>query len=161
MIEHAFILETEKQLSLQSLPEGALIAVGALANGALAGRGRSADDVEDDGDDGAAWSNRQSPARAGHRIPAPERESEDGDGSDGDEESDAADDAAASLGERLDFNRHKEAFEREFIVKALKTFKGRINQTALHANIPKKTLLRKIEKYGINARDYIEPKSPT
>ena len=54
----------------------------------------------------------------------------------------------------LDFNKHKEAFEREFIVKALKMFKGRINQTALHANIPKKTLLRKIEKYGINARDY-------
>jgi DNA-binding NtrC family response regulator len=56
----------------------------------------------------------------------------------------------------LDFNRHKEAFEKEFIIKALKMFKGRINQTALHANIPKKTLLRKIEKYGINARDYIE-----
>lgn len=59
-------------------------------------------------------------------------------------------------GEALDFNKHKEAFEREFIVKALKTFKGRINQTALHANIPKKTLLRKIEKYGINARDFAE-----
>lgn len=59
-------------------------------------------------------------------------------------------------GDQLDFNRHKEAFEREFIIKALKTFKGRINQTALHANIPKKTLLRKIEKYGINARDYAE-----
>ena len=49
-----------------------------------------------------------------------------------------------------------EAFEREFIIKALKMFKGRINQTALHANIPKKTLLRKIEKYGINARDYVD-----
>jgi two-component system response regulator HydG len=59
-------------------------------------------------------------------------------------------------GEKLDFNRHKEAFEKEFIIKALRMFKGRINQTALHANIPKKTLLRKIEKYGINARDYIE-----
>ncbi|MCB0412296.1 MAG: sigma-54-dependent Fis family transcriptional regulator, partial [Bdellovibrionales bacterium] len=59
-------------------------------------------------------------------------------------------------GEALDFNKHKEAFEKEFIIKALKTFKGRINQTALHANIPKKTLLRKIEKYGINAKDYIE-----
>jgi DNA-binding NtrC family response regulator len=54
----------------------------------------------------------------------------------------------------LDFNKHKEMFEKEFIIKALKMFKGRINQTALHANIPKKTLLRKIEKYGINARDY-------
>lgn len=57
-------------------------------------------------------------------------------------------------GEQLDFNRHKEAFEKEFIVKALKMFKGRINQTALHANIPKKTLLRKIEKYGIVPKDY-------
>ena len=61
-------------------------------------------------------------------------------------------------GDSLDFNKHKEAFEREFIIKALKTFKGRINQTALHANIPKKTLLRKIEKYGIIARDYFEQK---
>ena len=59
-------------------------------------------------------------------------------------------------GENLDFNKHKEAFEREFIVKALKMFKGRINQTALHANIPKKTLLRKIEKYGIIAKDYAD-----
>jgi DNA-binding NtrC family response regulator len=58
----------------------------------------------------------------------------------------------------LDFNRQKELFEKEFIVKALKAFKGRINQTALHANIPKKTLLRKIEKYGIVAKDYADSK---
>ncbi|MCC6278356.1 MAG: sigma-54-dependent Fis family transcriptional regulator [Oligoflexia bacterium] len=58
----------------------------------------------------------------------------------------------------LDFNRQKELFEKEFIIKALKMFKGRINQTALHANIPKKTLLRKIEKYGIIAKDYSESK---
>ena len=57
-------------------------------------------------------------------------------------------------GDHLDFNKHKEMFEKEFIIKALKNFKGRINQTALHANIPKKTLLRKIEKYGIVAKDY-------
>lgn len=54
----------------------------------------------------------------------------------------------------LDFNLQKELFEKEFIIKALKLFKGRINQTALHANIPKKTLLRKLEKYGINAKDF-------
>jgi DNA-binding NtrC family response regulator len=77
------------------------------------------------------------------------------------DEQDAEDDGGPSVsisGDTLDFNKHKEAFEREFIVKALKTFKGRINQTALHANIPKKTLLRKIEKYGIVARDYADPK---
>jgi DNA-binding NtrC family response regulator len=54
----------------------------------------------------------------------------------------------------LDFNRQKENFERDFIIMALKKFRGRINQTALHANIPKKTLLRKIEKYGINPKEY-------
>ncbi len=56
---------------------------------------------------------------------------------------------------RLDFQANKEEFERQFLMSALKAFKGRINQTALHANIPKKTLLRKLEKYGINAKDFI------
>jgi DNA-binding NtrC family response regulator len=55
---------------------------------------------------------------------------------------------------RLDFQANKEEFERQFLISALRAFNGRINQTALHANIPKKTLLRKLEKYGINARDY-------
>jgi len=54
----------------------------------------------------------------------------------------------------LDFQANKEAFERQFLVSALKAFKGRINQTALHANIPKKTLLRKLQKYGISAKEY-------
>ena len=62
----------------------------------------------------------------------------------------------AKLGDggKLDFAIAKDLFEREFIVQALKSNKGRINQTALNANIPKKTLLRKIEKYEINPKDY-------
>jgi DNA-binding NtrC family response regulator len=55
---------------------------------------------------------------------------------------------------KLDYHANKEEFEKQFLIAALKTFKGKINQTALHANIPKKTLLRKLEKHGINARDY-------
>ncbi|HAR43373.1 MAG TPA: sigma-54-dependent Fis family transcriptional regulator [Bdellovibrionales bacterium] len=55
---------------------------------------------------------------------------------------------------RLDFQANKEEFERQFLISALTAFKGRINQTALHANIPKKTLLRKLQKYGITAKDY-------
>ncbi len=55
---------------------------------------------------------------------------------------------------KLDFQRAKDQFEKEFIDQALKLNKGKINQTALNANIPKKTLLRKIEKYGLNAKDY-------
>jgi DNA-binding NtrC family response regulator len=57
-------------------------------------------------------------------------------------------------GGKLDFAVAKDSFEREFIVQALKLNKGKINQTALNANIPKKTLLRKIEKYVINPKDY-------
>jgi DNA-binding NtrC family response regulator len=55
---------------------------------------------------------------------------------------------------KLDFQIAKDYFEKEFIIYALKTNKGKINQTALKANIPKKTLLRKIEKYEINPKDY-------
>ncbi len=55
---------------------------------------------------------------------------------------------------KLDFQASKEEFEKQFLINALKVFNGKINQTAIHANIPKKTLLRKLEKYGINARDY-------
>lgn len=56
--------------------------------------------------------------------------------------------------ENLDFQTQKEEFEKHFIISALKVFNGKINQTALHANIPKKTLLRKLEKYGLTAKDY-------
>lgn len=62
--------------------------------------------------------------------------------------------AKLTEGGKLDFAIAKDSFEREFIVQALKLNKGRINQTALNANIPKKTLLRKIEKYEINPKDY-------
>jgi DNA-binding NtrC family response regulator len=55
---------------------------------------------------------------------------------------------------KMDFQEAKDKFEKEFIIQALVVNKGRINQTALNANIPKKTLLRKIEKYEINPKDY-------
>jgi two-component system response regulator AtoC len=54
----------------------------------------------------------------------------------------------------LDYDSLKEQFEKEFIVSALKANRGKINQTVAHANIPKNTLLRKIKKYGITAKDY-------
>ena len=57
---------------------------------------------------------------------------------------------------KLDFQVAKDKFEAEFIVQALKLNKGKINQTALNANIPKKTLLRKIEKYEINPKDFYQ-----
>lgn len=56
----------------------------------------------------------------------------------------------------LDFDAFKEQLEKEFIQNALRANKGRINQTVAHANIPKNTLLRKIRKYGITVKDYLE-----
>jgi DNA-binding NtrC family response regulator len=56
----------------------------------------------------------------------------------------------------LDFDRFKEETEKEFIMQALKANRGRINQTVAHANIPKNTLLRKIKKYSINVKDFLE-----
>lgn len=55
---------------------------------------------------------------------------------------------------KMDFQVAKDLFEKEFIIQALILNKGKINQTALRANIPKKTLLRKIEKYEINPKEY-------
>lgn len=58
--------------------------------------------------------------------------------------------------EALNYESFKESSEKEFIISALRANKGRINQTVAHANIPKNTLLRKIRKYGINVKDYME-----
>ncbi len=56
----------------------------------------------------------------------------------------------------LDYEAFKEQAEKEFIISALKANKGRINKTVAEANIPKNTLLRKIKKYGINVRDFMD-----
>jgi two-component system response regulator HydG len=129
VIEHAFILEEGTHLTVASLPESFLIATGVeLSSPNLKVNKNFAMDEDD----------------------IAEQNDEDDLADLGGEE------IVTISGESLDFNKHKEAFEREFIVKALKMFKGRINQTALHANIPKKTLLRKLEKYGIVAKDYFE-----
>lgn len=67
------------------------------------------------------------------------------------DEGEEAEFADASLS---DYRAVKESFEKEFIIQALKTHKGRINATVEQAQIPKNTLLRKIKKYGINPKDY-------
>ena len=54
----------------------------------------------------------------------------------------------------INYQGQKERFERDFIVRALRRFSGRINQTVAHAGIPKNTLLRKIRKYKIQPSDY-------
>ena len=56
----------------------------------------------------------------------------------------------------LDFELFKEQAEKDFIIQALKANKGKINQTVAQANIPKNTLLRKMRKYNLIAKDYSE-----
>ena len=127
VIEHAFILEESPNITVQSLPEPFLLATGVDLDSPNIRMNKA-----------NATSNG---AAENSDVAAANVESSDSD-------------IVKISGEHLDFNRHKEAFEKEFIIKALMMFKGRINQTALHANIPKKTLLRKIEKYGIIPKDY-------
>ena len=151
VIEHCFILETSNTLSLNSIPENVLSACGVTLSDSSGLTLESAPLVATKS---AGPTDAMSAAETADDL-------DDGDDAvDGETPGDEAEIApgVSISGDTLDFNKHKEAFEREFIVKALKTFKGRINQTALHANIPKKTLLRKIEKYGIIARDYADPK---
>lgn len=138
VIEHAFIMETGNILTLGSLPEYILSATGInLLESNLSDQsfGIGTQDEE------AEYSEL--------RNQALDQMDDEEDGTD-------ITGGGIVINGELDFNAQKEAFEKEFIVKALKTFKGRINQTALHANIPKKTLLRKIEKYGINPKEYTE-----
>ncbi len=54
----------------------------------------------------------------------------------------------------LKYPELKEQFEKEFIKRALKAFNGRINQTAGQTQMTKVTLLRKLEKYNINPKEY-------
>jgi DNA-binding NtrC family response regulator len=56
--------------------------------------------------------------------------------------------------EDLDYQKGKDEFEKKFIIEALRRNKGRLNQTALQANIPKKTLQRKIQKYEIDLSEF-------
>lgn len=67
-----------------------------------------------------------------------------------------AEKALAASGDGLNYEAFKEASEKEFITSALRANRGRINQTVAHANIPKNTLLRKIKKYGIVVKEFME-----
>jgi DNA-binding NtrC family response regulator len=111
VMEHAFVIESGKTISIASLPDS--------IRGLSRSSGRSAISAD----------NQAAPGSGGSISFEIDKNN-------------------------LDFQSQKEEFEKHFIISALKVFNGRINQTALHANIPKKTLLRKLEKYGLTAKDY-------
>ncbi len=150
VIEHSFVLESSHMITLSALPEAVLEAVGVSLfdlEKMIEAEKKSAEVQSSNSTKGPVFMD------SGVDV-VEDAESESDDESE-DIDMDGAGMKVTFNGE-LDFNAQKEVFEKEFIIKALKTFKGRINQTALHANIPKKTLLRKIEKYGIVAKDYSE-----
>ncbi len=136
VIEHAFVLEISQVITPVSLPESLLEAVGVDL--------LQPETLE-----------AFKPAQNGSVVVDPGVDVLDSDMDDDESDmNEASENGVGSVNVNFDFNAQKEAFEKEFIIKALKAFRGRINQTALHANIPKKTLLRKIEKYGIVAKDF-------
>ncbi len=145
VIEHSFVIETQTQLTPASLPETltgkSLTRSNARPGLTTAFDDEASDDLSDlDGDEDISRELISGEILATGTANGPSFQ---------------MDSKGFTLDiNRLDFQANKEEFERRFLISALKAFKGRINQTALHANIPKKTLLRKLQKYGINARDY-------
>jgi two-component system, NtrC family, response regulator HydG len=129
VIEHAFVIESSTQLTASSLPQ-TVLGSSKISSGLV----RAVILNTEDSDDIAVSMEQIAGAAAAIG---------------------SASDKGFKLDiSRLDFQANKEEFERRFLISALKAFNGRINQTALHANIPKKTLLRKLEKYGIVAKEY-------
>ncbi len=152
VIEHCFVLESTSQISLSSLPETILEAAGISMI-------ESMDKIQSQSES----LKKSADGMSAEKFGLSDSDDDDLDISDEDlstdnDSEDVMIDMPGAATGPLDFNAQKEEFEKQFIIKALKTFKGRINQTALHANIPKKTLLRKIEKYGIVAKEYAPQK---
>jgi DNA-binding NtrC family response regulator len=136
VIEHAFVIESTEEITVESLPESVLCS--ARAKGLTVGKILATREIDCD----EVSSNDVQLSVEGGSLRMIESEE---------------DDSGFKLDfSKLDFQANKEEFEKRFLMSALKAFGGRINQTALHANIPKKTLLRKLEKYGIVAKDYVE-----
>ncbi len=136
VIEHAFVIETTDEITSESLPETVLAsarAKGLTLGKVIHSRDHGVGTADDDLDIPLQVANGSLTLGGDH------------------------DEAGFKLDfTKLDFQANKEEFEKRFLTSALKAFNGRINQTALHANIPKKTLLRKLEKYGIIAKDFTE-----
>jgi DNA-binding NtrC family response regulator len=133
VVEHSFIIESSDYINVQSLPE-------------TVKRDPSKTKIVDEDDDERAqidFSGIKNSILDDERISSQNQGYKF-----------IFDGGDASAESNLDFQVAKEQFEKEFICFALKVNKGKINQTALKANIPKKTLLRKIEKYEVNPKEY-------
>ena len=144
VIEHAFVIETGLEITSDSLPESLTLSASLKMPGLTSKLGALLHPNKVEGIE--SYSN-------GNSLPS--NNTIGGNALDSSSSTPAVDPLGFTLDiNRLDFQANKEEFERQFLISALKAFRGKINQTAIHANIPKKTLLRKLEKYGISAKDY-------
>lgn len=161
VIEHSFVLESTNAITLGSLPESILEHVGVSLVDSMEMISSQSESIKKSGQNSAQSFSEINQSLSDFEMNSDHDNEMDSDLSDEnlDECSDEDISIAFPSNGLLDFNAQKEEFEKQFIIKALKTFKGRINQTAIHANIPKKTLLRKIEKYGIVAKEYADQKT--
>jgi two-component system response regulator HydG len=124
MMERAFIMESGTHIQLASLPENLF-------------ETPNSSDSATNGSFASKASHRMDPSSSPsstHSIAAPRSLIADTD--------------------ELNFPVLKERFEREFILKALKQYRGKINQTAEATQMTKVTLLRKLEKFGIDPKEF-------
>lgn len=136
VIEHAFILESSDYITVHSLPESIADDIDQEAENNFSERNESVIDVQEIKNE--LFAEESNSSRSGDSNLYNFNFSLKPIGPDA----------------KLDFQNAKDEFEKQFIQQALKVNFGKINQTALKANIPKKTLLRKIEKYGINPKEF-------
>jgi len=151
VIEHAFVIETENEISLESLPESLLRQTQSVLK---------TESLEHAPTPLSRPENTFSSQTQTVQV-SPFTDEEDDlalEGEETEEGNTTTPPTVLAGSKSFDFQASKEAFEREFLIQALQAFNGRINQTAIKANIPKKTLLRKLEKYGINAKEYARPR---
>ncbi len=133
VIEHAFIIEGSDEIHLESLP------VHVHTGNVGLGRTASYSDQDEAHEHEEA---EASESETAEELPNLQEELKNFEAS------------MASSGNSLKYPELKEQFEKEFIKRALKTFNGRINQTAEQTQMTKVTLLRKLEKYNINPKEF-------
>lgn len=133
VVEHAFIIESSDQINISALPES--VRKRSNEDNSLDESEHNESMIDFDDIRNSVWEKNPDEGMSGTYNFSFAVQGEDGE-------------------KTMDFQEAKDVFEKEFICFALKLNKGKINQTALKANIPKKTLLRKVEKYGINPKDF-------
>lgn len=171
VIEHAFIVESGQVITESSLPEhlqqrGEKLAQSLAAGAGATGRPSASDDArvgrqgQSVAGGASALESAGKPVNGGRGAAGQRVARTHGQPSVSQPQSGGYSGQGIPVQQVSDLNYPilKEQFERDFLIKALRTFDGRVNQTAAHTKMTKVTLLRKLEKYGINPKEFIPPR---